>query len=106
LGSSRRLSLLRAKSLSRRTNPKTVLWSADVLDDVDAMNLWTSVHEQEYEKSAAIRDEAGRAAAIVFHRTNLARVASNTTYETPAEVAGEFGADYFWTDAFWKTVRR
>ena len=41
------------QSQQARTNPKTILWSPDVLDDVDAMNLWSSVHEQEYEKARA-----------------------------------------------------
>jgi hypothetical protein len=35
------------------TNPKTILHCPDVLDDVDVLNLWTRLHDEERDRACA-----------------------------------------------------
>jgi hypothetical protein len=94
------------QSKSAQTNPKTVLWSPDVLDPVDALNLWTRAYDQEYEKARAQFDmKPEEPQAIVFTEQVWRNFRFDTTYEQPIDVAAEFGADYFWIDAFWNNAQ-
>jgi len=90
------------QTTSFRTNPKTILWSPDVLDEVDALNLWTRVYDREQERSRAqlgIPDEGPP--PIVFSENQWRNFRFDTTYEHVVDVAAEFGADYVFIDAVW-----
>lgn len=85
------------------TNPKTILWSPDVLDDVDALNLWTRIHDREQAKACRqfdIRQE--EPPAIVFSHNVWKDIRFDSTYEDALAVAKEFGADYLFIDPVWE----
>ena len=86
------------------TNPKTVLWCPDRLDDVDALNLWTRVQDQEQEKACR---QFGMATeeppAVVLAHNAWVNVRFDRTYERVIDVAGEFGADYVFIDSVWES---
>jgi hypothetical protein len=92
-----------AQSDTVRTNPKTILWSPDVLDDVDALNLWTRVQDQEAEKA---RQQFGigpeEPPALTFGENVWRGFRFDTTYEHVVDVASEFGADYVFIDPVWQ----
>jgi len=92
-----------AQATTVRTNPKTLLWCPDVLDDVDALNVWLEVNEREGERARTqfgIPDE--ESPAIVFAENVWKGIQFNTTYEKVVEVASEFGADYVFIDPVWE----
>lgn len=85
------------------TNPKTILRCPEVLDETDALNLWTRIVDLEYEKSSrqfGIRPQ--EAPPIVFHENVWRGVRFDTTYEHVVETAAEFGADYVFIDSVWE----
>lgn len=86
-----------------RTNPKSILWCADVLDEVDALNLWTRVQDLEHEKACGqlgIAEE--EPPAIIFSENQWRGFRFDTTYEEVVQVASEFGADYVFIDPVWE----
>jgi hypothetical protein len=92
-----------AQATTVRTNPKTMLWCPDVLDEVDALNLWLEVNEREGVRARAqlgIPDEAPP--AIVFAENVWKGMQFDTTYEKVVDVASEFGADYVFIDPVWE----
>ena len=92
-----------AQATTVRTNPKTMLWCPDVLDEVGALNLWLEVNESEGVRARAqlgIPDEAPP--AIVFSENVWKGMQFDTTYEKVVDVAAEFGADYVFIDPVWE----
>jgi hypothetical protein len=92
-----------AQATSVRTNPKTILWSPDVLDETDALNLWTRVFDREKEKACrqlGIPDEGPP--AVVFSENVWRGIRFDSTYEEVIDVAAEFGADYVFIDPVWE----
>jgi len=88
------------QSLKVQTNPKTILFSPEEIDDVDAINLWTRVQDAESQKARQqfnLPEEAPP--AIVVSKTAWSGVHFDTTYESMVEIAGEFGADYVFIDS-------
>ncbi|NWF65667.1 MAG: hypothetical protein HXY38_15335 [Chloroflexi bacterium] len=86
-----------------RTNPKTILWSPDQLTDVDALNLWTRVQDQEQAKAIRQFDLPPEPAPPVILAHNAwVNVRFDSTYERVLEVAGEFGADAVFIDSVWE----
>ncbi len=85
------------------TNPKTVLWCADPLDHIDAMNLWTAVHDQEQAKSlkqigvVKLQDPQ-----LWLSENRWINMRFDTTYENVVDVAAEFGFDYAFIDPVWQ----
>ncbi len=92
-----------AQDTTVRTNPKTILWAPDVLDDTDALNLWTRVQDQEADKA---RGQFGIAEeeppALTFSENVWRGFRFDTTYEHVVDVASEFGADYVFIDPVWE----
>ena len=85
------------------TNPRTILWSPDRLDDVDALNLWTRVHDQEHEKARSQFGMAPDEPPMVRFALNLWKdFHFDRTYEKVIDVAAEFGADYVFIDPVWQ----
>ncbi len=81
------------------TNPKTILHCPDVLDDVDALNLWTRIQDRELERGQAqfgIPQE--EPPGITFSHNVWRHVNFDTTYEHVIDVASEFGGDYVFID--------
>jgi len=86
-----------------RTNPKTILHCPDRLDNTDALNLWTRLHDREHERACAqfgIPDDGPP--AIIFSENVWKDMHFNTTYEHVVDVAAEFGADYVFIDPIWE----
>lgn len=85
------------------TNPKTILWCPDVLDDVDALNLWTRVQDQE---SAKARQQLGMPEeappAICLHKTCWWGFRYEDSYHDVLDLAEEFHADYIYVDPPWE----
>jgi hypothetical protein len=83
-----------------RTNPKTILHAPDVLDETDAMNLWTRVHDREAEKArqqlGIHEDEPPR---VTMGLNVWRRIGFDTTYEETVALAAEFGTDQVFIDS-------
>lgn len=85
------------------TNPKTILHCPDVLDDVDALNLWTAVHDRD-------RDMARRQFDIPEEEPPRLIMSENAwfdfhfdhTYDPTLELAAEFGMDQIFVDVCWE----
>lgn len=91
------------QTMTVRTNPKTIIWSPDVLDDVDALNLWTRLQDREQEKACRqfnIRREAPP--AITFAHNVWVGMRFDTTYEDVIGEAADFGAEYVFIDPVWE----
>lgn len=91
------------QTASARTNPKTLLYCDDRLDDVDAMNLWTAVQDQENQKARtqfAMKPE--EPPAITFAHNEWRGFQFDKTYEPALDVAAEFGADLVFIDPVWE----
>ena len=92
------------------TNAKTILHCPDVLDDVDALNLWTRVHDREKDKwlqQYGMRDEGPP--QIVFSLNTWKDFDFATTYQELVDQAAHFGADIAFIDPCWEngeSVRR
>lgn len=87
-----------------RTNAKSILWCADVLDEIDALNLWTQVHEREAARARVQFDMPEEAPpAIVFSDNRWNDLDFDTSYERAVEIAAEFGADAVFIDSVWES---
>lgn len=85
------------------TNPKTVLFAPDRLDDTDALNLWTRVYTAERDKARAQFDMAPEAPPqIVFSHNQWKGFSFAETYENTIDLAAEFGADHVFIDPCWQ----
>jgi len=91
-----------AQAAAARTNPKTVVWSRDVLDDTDALNLRTRVYDLEQAKACKQFGFAETPPAVVFSENVWRNMRFATTYEKVIEVAAEFNADYVFIDPVWE----
>jgi hypothetical protein len=82
------------------TNPKTVLFAKEKLDAVDAMNLWTRVHDQEQRKTLDQFGIEKEPPSGVTMGLNVWRgINFDTTYEDSIEIAAEFEAEYLFIDS-------
>ncbi len=86
------------------TNPKTVLYSADKLDPVDLLNLWTCVHDRERDKA---RQQFGMkpeqpAQLSLCHNVWL-NIHFDTTYNDVIDLASEVDADNVMIDPIWES---
>ena len=91
------------QSTSVRTNPKTIAWCRDRLDDVDAANLWTRIHDREQEKACRqLGMNPEPPVAILFSENVWRGMRFDTTYEHVVDVAAEFGADMAFIDPVWE----
>ncbi len=95
-----------AQATAVKTNPKTILYSPDRLDDVDALNLWTRLQDREHDRACrqfGIRPQG--APPVVFSENVWHGMRFDTTYEHVLEVADEFGADYVFIDPVWEHMQ-
>jgi hypothetical protein len=85
------------------TNPKSIIHSSAILDEVDALNMWLEISGNEAKRSM---DQFGiineTPPAIVFGENVWHNMNFDTTYEHAVEVASEFGADYVFIDPVWE----
>ena len=87
-----------------RTNPKTVLYCADELDDVDAINLWTRVHDQERDKARRQFDMPTEEAPRLAYGCELWRNYSfEDDYGPGVEIAREFELDQIFIGPVWES---
>lgn len=92
-----------SQSTMVRTNPKTVLYSPDQLDDVEALNLWTRIHDQERDKARkqfGLQEE--EPPLINFHTDVWVGQDFATSYEHMLDVAEEFHGDICFIDPVWE----
>lgn len=91
------------QGLTAATNPKTVLWCPDRLDDVDALNLWTRVHDMEQEKACRqFGIQPQLPPQLVNCENKWVDLHWDRDYETVMDVSAEFGLDYFFIDPVWE----
>ena len=82
------------------TNPKTVLFCPDRLDDVDALNLWTRVYDQEQEKACRqLGISAEPPPQISFDNNVWGSYRFDSSYDSTVDIAAEFSADYVFIDS-------
>lgn len=94
------------QSATVRTNAKTILYCPDVLDEVDALNVWTRVYDEERDKANRqfnIKHE--EPPAVVFSQNSWTNYRFDTTYDSTLEVAAEFSADYMFVDVIWEQAQ-
>jgi len=85
------------------TNPKTILWSPAVLDDIDALNLWTRISDCEQEKACRqFNIPPEEPPAVIFAENVWQGIRFDSSYEEMLAVAGEFAADYMFIDSIWE----
>ncbi|MEI6084101.1 MAG: hypothetical protein WCS70_07340 [Verrucomicrobiota bacterium] len=88
---------------SVRTNPKTIVWSPDRLDETDALNLWTRLHDREHDRACAqFQMRAELPPQIVISHNAWVNFRFASTYEDTLGVAAELGADYMFVDPPWE----
>jgi hypothetical protein len=86
-----------------RTNPKTIAFCPDRLDDTDALNLWTAFQDRDRDMGRAqfgIPEEEPPRLSLsqnVWHDFHF-----DTTYEDALAIAGEFGMDQLFVDVCWE----
>ncbi len=85
------------------TNPKTILWCDDHLDDVESLNLWTRVYDLEQAKSCEqLGINQPEPAAICFGKNIWRGMNFDSSYEDVVEMASDFGADIVFIDSIWE----
>lgn len=81
------------------TNPKTIVHCPDLLDDVDALNLWTRLQDRELKNGQAqFGIPAEEPPTLTFSHNVWRDVHFDRTYEEVIDVAAEFGGDYVFID--------
>jgi hypothetical protein len=94
-----------AQSGTVRTNPKTIVWSPDRLDDTDALNLWTRLQDRDHERARRqFGIEHDPAPAIVAVQNQWVDFRYATTYENTLAGAAELGAEYIFVDPPWENM--
>lgn len=91
------------KTKTWKSNPKTILFSAGVVDDVTAANLWTRVYEQEKRKvqnQFGIKPEPPQ--PVVVSRNQWVGFHYDQSYEDILECAADLGADFLFVDPVWE----
>ncbi|MDL5050348.1 hypothetical protein QQ054_30560 [Oscillatoria amoena NRMC-F 0135] len=91
------------QTTTHATNPKTILFCADDLDDVTAANVWTRVFDQEKTKARAqfgMKEEED--VKVNFDQNNWVGFHFDTSYEKLLETAAEFDAEYIFIDPVWE----
>jgi len=91
------------QSLKASTNPKTILFCPDVLDHTDALNLWTTLQDQDSHMSRAafgIKEE--EPPAISIFENHWVDFKFKTSYENLLSVGEELGVDYVFIDPVWE----
>lgn len=84
------------------TNPKTIVWAPDRLDDISAVNLWTRVHDRERERARAQFGIVEPPPQVVMCQNQWVNFRYAHTYENSLATAAEFGADYLFVDPPWE----
>lgn len=86
-----------------RTNPKTVLHCPDVLDDTEAINLWTRLYDRERDKACRQFGIARQSPPQITFSENVWRDFHwDSTYEDVLAAAAELGADCIFIDPCWQ----
>lgn len=85
------------------TNPKTILYCSDVLDNTDALNLWTALQDRDREMS---RQQFGipeeEPARLTLSENVWRGFHFDTTYEHVLNIAEEFGMEQMFIDVCWE----
>jgi len=97
------------QACSAATNPKTILFSPDRLDDVDAMNLWTRLVDAENAKArrqfGIRREPADDPPAIVFSENHWRGFRLEGSYDRVLDAAAELGGEYIFIDPPWQNMQ-
>ncbi len=91
-------------STKTATNPKTVLFSPARLDEVDAINLWTRVYDQEYARACeqfGVKDEGPPRVGI--HQEAWQEIDFDSTFDPAIDIAAEVGAEQICIGAAWES---
>ncbi len=87
------------------TNPKTILWCDDSLDDIDALNLWTRLTDRDCDMA---QKQFGIAAdgppRIEFAKNVWVGINFENTYNDTVDAAAELGADCVFIDSVWESA--
>ena len=87
-----------------RTNPKTILHSPGELDEVDAVNLWTRVHDRERERARAQFDmPPEEPPKLAFGNEIWRDYDFEEDYGPGVEVAAEFDLDQIFIGPVWES---
>lgn len=83
-----------------RTNPKTVLYCPDVLDQVETLNLWTRVHDREHRRARqqfgmGEEEPPGTKVGINTWRN----IDFDEAYEEAIDLASEFNIEWVFIDS-------
>lgn len=92
------------QTTSGQTNPKTVMFCKGPVDDVDALNMWTRVYDQEQVRA---RQDLGITQDedppfLMMAQNTWVKYHPDRSYEHTLDVASEFGMDYVFIDAIWE----
>ena len=86
-----------------RTNAKTVLYSPDLLDSIDALNLWTEITDREQTRACAQFDIPEESPPALWIGDNQwVAYQFETSYEHSLATASELGMDYLFIDVIWE----
>ncbi|MDX2226145.1 MAG: hypothetical protein SFY92_03465 [Verrucomicrobiae bacterium] len=89
-----------------KTNPKTVLYCPDRLDEIDTLNLWTRLHDQERDKSRrqfGIKKDGPPKISVC--KNIWLGVRYPTAYTDVVDFAAEIDADYAFVDPPWQNMQ-
>lgn len=93
-----------AQSTHFLTNAKTVLYCPERLSDLDALNLWTEVHDTEKRKARVAigltPDESPSPVVFVSNRWNGIDFA--TSYSADLQAVAELGGEHLFIDSIWE----
>lgn len=83
------------------TNPRTVLYAAATLDEIDAVNLWTRFRDREAEKARSqFKIGFEPAPRVYMHDFQWTGYRWDSSYDATVELAAEFGIDIIAIDGF------
>ncbi|MDZ4743267.1 MAG: hypothetical protein SGI98_07600 [Verrucomicrobiota bacterium] len=93
-----------AESASFKTNPKTILYCPDTLDNVDLMNLWTRMHDRERDKARKQFDiRKDGPPEITLCKNVWVNVKFDESYQDVIDLASELNADNVMIDPIWES---
>ena len=88
------------------TNPKTVVFAPNQIDHIDALNLWTRLHDRERDRARAQIGMKDEAPPLVCMSQNVwLYVRFDKTYEGLLETAHAIGADLVFIDPVWENMQ-
>lgn len=92
------------ESSSFSTNPKTVLFSPDRLDNVDLMNLWTRAHDRERDKARQqFNIQKDGPPEISICKNVWVKIKFDQSYQDVIDLASQLNVDNVMIDPIWES---